>query len=612
MATNLGLPINRLVNVNYTLSPPAPQVENIDTMLVIGTSNVIDTVQRMRTYSSIGAVATDFGTSAPEYLAAVLWFEQNPGPAQLNIGRWANTNLPALLVGASLPGLNYTSFTGITSGAFTIQMDGIYQSVSGLNFSGVTNLNGVASTIATAMSTFANGVTWNAVNQNFTITDLYPSTIISPSPSIGFAIAPTACGYLRFGGQPANNDTITLNGTTITFVTGAPTGSQVQIATTLPLTMAALETFLINSVDTQLVKFKYGPVVNTTAGVYVISLLAATAGTGGNALTLAKSSTNITVSGATLAGGSGTDVSSLIGLTSTNSGAYSVPYTMAETALQSVVVLDNQYSGLWYGLTVLGVADSDVLAISAYIEANTITQHFYGVTTQEAGVLVSTNTSNIAYQLQQLKYNHTAVQYSSSNPYAVASLLARILTTNWQANNSTITLMYKQEPGIVPENLSVAQINALESFNCNVFVNYSNATAIIEKGTCASGQFIDTIIGLDWLVIQLQANWYAALYQSPTKIPQTDPGMHILATIAEQTCANAVNNGLLAPGVWNSGGFGQINQGDFLSKGYYVYQPSVSSQSQSQRQSRISVPFQIAVKLAGAVQTIDGSILVNS
>jgi hypothetical protein len=261
---------------------------------------------------------------------------------------------------------------------------------------------------------------------------------------------------------------------------------------------------------------------------------------------------------------------------------------------------------------VLGAADSDVLAIAAYVEADTTTKHFYGVTTQEAGVLVATDTADIAYQLKQLGYNHTAVQYSSSNPYAVVSLLARILTTNWSANNTTITLMYKQEPGIVPETLNVTQVNNLEAKNCNVFVKYNNNTAIIEMGTSASGQFIDTIIGLDWLALTLQANWYAALYASPTKIPQTDAGMHDLATVPTNTCLEAVNNGLIAPGTWNSGGFGQLSQGQFLAQGFYVYQPSVNSQSETQRQTRVSVPFQIAVKLAGAVQTIDGTILVNA
>ena len=600
-----GLPIQRLVSTTVNLSPPAPTTLDIDTFLEIGSSNVIDVTERLRVYDSIGAVATDFGTSAPEYLAAVLWFEQNPAPSQISIGRWAQTATAGQLIGGPEIGLLTSVFTGITSGGFYILLNGVPTSITGLNFSSALNLNGVASVVQTALNSALAGSTcvWNATYSTFTIA----SGTTGAASTVSFASAPTATGNASFSGQPSNNDTLTLNGTAITFVTGTPTGDEVQISgVNLAGTLTNLMTFLNSSADVQLVKFHY-----TLVGS-IVYLTAAAAGAGGDALTIAKSSTAITLSGATLAGGNATDVSALMGLNSTSSGAYLAPGIVAETALEAVVVLDNQFSDQWYGLTVLGAADSDVLQIAAYVEADSVTRHFYGVTTQEAGVLVASDTTDIAYQLQQLAYNHTAVQYSSSNPYAVVSLLARILTTNWLANNSTITLMYKQEPGIVAESLNVQQVNALEAKNCNVFVNYNNNTAIIEMSTCASGQFIDTVIGMDWLTLTLQANWYDALYSSSTKIPQTDAGMHILATIAANTCQEAVNNGLLAPGQWNAGGFGTLNQGDFLAQGFYIFQPSVNSQPQSVRAQRQSVPFQIAVKLAGAVQTINGTILVNS
>lgn len=601
---NPGLPIQRLVNTTVNLTPPAPTVEDIDTLVILGSSNVIDVTERMRTYTTINAIATDFGTSAPEYLASVLWFEQNPAPNVLNIGRWAQAATAGLLVGGPELALKFSDLTAVTSGAFYVVVDGVPLSVTGLNFSGITNLNGAASIIQTALQALMASTTcvWNSTYSTFTI----GSGTTGTSSTVGFASAPDATGKATFAGLPTANDTLTVGGTVITFVASGATGNQVNIGGTVAITLASLLAFLNASADVNLVKFKYAVVSS------VLYFTAVVTGSAGNALTLAKSSTNITLSGATLSGGTGTDVSATLGLTSTSSGAYVANGVGAETALAAVVALDNQFNAQWYAITVLGASDSDVLAVAAYIEADSSTRHFYGVTTQEAGVLVASDTSNIAYQLKQLAYNHTAVQFSSSNPYAVVSLLARILTTDWLANNSTITLMYKQEPGIVAESLNVTQVDALEGFNCNVFVAYNNSTAIIERGTAASGQFIDTIIGLDWFVLTLQANWYATLFESPTKIPQTDPGMHVLATVAENTCLEGVNNGLFAPGVWNSGGFGQLKQGDLLPKGFYVFQPSVNTQTETVRQTRVSVPFQIAVKLAGAVQTIDATVLVNA
>lgn len=82
-------------------------------------------------------------------------------------------------------------------------------------------------------------------------------------------------------------------------------------------------------------------------------------------------------------------------------------------------------------------------------------------------------------------------------------------------------------------------------------------------------------------------------------------------TTVEQVCAQGVVNGLLGPGVWNSGGFGALNQGDFLAKGFYVYAPPISTQAQADRAARKSVPIQVAAKLAGAIHSIDVLINVN-
>ena len=84
-----GLPVSRLINVTINMSPLAAQGANLNTALLLGSSAVIDTGERMRSYGGIDAVAADFGITAPEYRAALLYFQQTPQPSQLYIGRWA-------------------------------------------------------------------------------------------------------------------------------------------------------------------------------------------------------------------------------------------------------------------------------------------------------------------------------------------------------------------------------------------------------------------------------------------------------------------------------------------------------------------------------------------
>lgn len=599
--TTPSLPISRLVNVSVNLSPLAAQAQDISTLLILGNQAVIDVVQRIRNYSSIDAVAADFGTNCPEYFAAVLWFEQAPQPTQLKIGRWAQTASAGTVIGGTLTAAEQliATWNAVTAPGFYAKIDGLPKAINPASFATATNLNGIASLIQSALPASCTCV-WNSIYQNFQIT----SSTIGVGSSVSFLEAPTAVGAISFTVNPSNNDTITLNGTAITFVTGTAVGSQVKILGSLALTLASLQSFLAASTDVQLVKFVTW--IDPTNAK--LELKAATAGTGGNSLTIAASAA--TPSGGTLAGGSGTDISGMLGMTSTFSGAYVADGINSETAAAAVALFDANFGQTWYGLQMPTAVDADHLNVAAYIEATT-NKHLYGVTTQEAGVLSSVSTTDIAYELKALAYKRTMVQYSSSNAYAVASLFGRALTVNYNGNNTVITLMYKQEPGIVAENFTATQLDALEAKNCNVFVAYNNSTAIIEKGVMSSGNFIDEMTGTDWLALDVQTAVYNLLYTTPTKIPQTDAGMHRIVVTIEAVCSQAVTNGLLAPGVWNSNGFGQLQSGDFLARGYYVYAPAVASQAQADREARRSVAIQVAAKLAGAVHTVDVIISVN-
>lgn len=495
-----ALPISRLVNVDVNLSPLAAQMQNISTLLILGTSNVIDVTERYRVYNSIDAIASDFGTSAEEYLAALLWFEQAPQPNELLIGRWAKTATAGRLTGATLSAAQQqmSVWTAVTTPKFKITVNGgVATDITVASFAAETNLNGVAGLIQTALNTHVAGTTcvWDS-------------------------------NYNRF---------------------------------------------VIQS--------------GTTGASSTISFLSAPA--------------------------TGTDISAMLGMRSTSSGSYVTDGVIAETAVSSVTTFDSNYGQKWYAVTMLGSAsNADHQAIAAYIQA-TNNKHIYGVSTQEAGVLVSGDTSNIAYLLSQSEYSRSVVQFSSSNPYSVCSLLGRILTTDYNGNNTVITLMYKQEPGITPETLNSSQITNLEGFKANVFVAYNNDTAIIEKGTVASGEFVDVITGTDWLALQIQNEVFNLLYTSTTKIPQTDAGHHLIVTAIENVCSQAVRNGLLAPGTWTAGGFGTLNQNDFLPKGFYVYAPPVAQQFAADRAARKSVTIQVAAKLAGAIHTVDIIVNVN-
>lgn len=489
-----GLSVSRLVRVSINLQPLAAARRSFGSLLVLGNSNVIDAVERIRAYTSLEDVATDFGTTAPEYKAAALYFGQTPQPRLLYIGRWLQATSAGFNRGGILTAAEQTlsNWTVITNGAFSIDVDGVTKDVTGLNFSAATNMNGVAS-IIDADSDFKGATcTWNG--SRFVIT----------------------------------SDTTGVN-------------SEVSYASTE---------------------------------------------------------------------GTGTDISALLKLTAATNATL-VNGFAAETPVVAAAELAN-ISGLWYGLMFASTVmptDSQALAVAEYIEALDL-KRIYGVTATDTDVLDANVDDDIASLLKDALYKRTFTQYSA-NVNAVASFFGRAFSVNFAANRSTITMMYKVEPGVVAERLTETQAQTLKAKRCNVFVEYQNDTAIIQYGVMSGQAYFDEIHGLDWFQDSLQNACYNLLYQSKTKIPQTDAGMNQIVNTAASVCAEAVNNGLVAPGQWNADGFGQLERGNYLDSGYYIYAQPMALQPQATREERIAPPMQIALKLAGAIQEIDIIVDVN-
>ena len=488
-----GLSVDDIVNVSVVISPKAAQLRNFGALLIAGPSAVIDTSERMRLYTNIAGVVADFGTSAPEYLAAVAFFAQKPQPSVLYVGAWAKTATKASLKGGKLSAAEQAiaSWNAITTGSMKITVDGVLKTLSALTFAASANLNAVAAVITTALAGAI--CTWNSAGGYFQITS-------------------------------------STTGVTSTLSYADVTGAGVDISAKL--------------------KLQTGLASAPVAGI------------------------------------------------------------AAETPLAAVTAFAN--NSAWYGLMFAdtSISSTDNLAVAAYIEASQYS-HIFGITTSDPNSVDPLSTTDIGYLLKTGNYTRSFAQYSSGSPYAVASMFGRAFTVDFTASNTTITLKFKGEPTVTAENLTETQAAALDAKYINYFVNYDNNTAIIQQGTMASGIWFDVIHGTDWLQNNAQNRVYNVLYQSTTKVPQTDAGINLLTTAIAAACQQARINGLVAPGQWNADGFGQLKTGQALPDGFYIYVPPISSQAQSDREARIAPTHQVAIKLGGAVHKANVIINVN-
>ncbi len=480
------LSISNVVNVQVNLSPLAAATRNFGAALIVGTSPVIDVSERIRTYSSseLTDIATAFGSTSPEYLAAVAFFGQSPQPSSVQIGRWIQSAASGQLKGAILTTAQQqmSNFTSIASGAFDITIDGSVVHVTAVDLSAQVNLNGVASQVTAALQS-KGACTWNG--SQFVITSV-------------------------------------TSGTTST---------------------------VTNATETELTK----------------------------ALGLA--------SGTTAVGGA-----------------------PAETLPEAIAALIDYPS--WYMAVLAAPAESDAIVSAAQTIEAANPRRLFAITTQDTTCLNPQDTSSVGYLLSQAGLQRTLWVYSSSSPYAAASVLGRMSTVNFGGSNTTITLKFKQLPGIAPENLTLSQANAISGNNGNVFVAYDNDTSILQEGIMAGGWYIDERQGLDWLENYVATAVWNLLYGAG-KVGQDEVGSTELVATVSQALEQGVTNNLISPGVWNGSGFGALSRGDTLSTGYYVYIQPMAEQSQADREARKAPPIQCAVKLTGAIHFVDVTINVN-
>lgn len=201
----------------------------------------------------------------------------------------------------------------------------------------------------------------------------------APGDSIAFNGAGFASGAIEFGAtNPSPGDTNTLNGTIWTFVTAVTGPNQTVVQGALSATLTRLVSDLSANTDPTLTVASYAVDVTKSN----LDITYSTAGTGGNAYTLAAS--RATRSGPTLTGGSG---SGSAGVHATGNLAFSVNPTNSQTIILDGVTWTFVTSGATGNQTNLGVSQAATLAqlqtdLTASSNANISLANYSATTTQ--------------------------------------------------------------------------------------------------------------------------------------------------------------------------------------------------------------------------------------
>ncbi len=210
------------------------------------------------------------------------------------------------------------------------------------------------------------------------------------------------------------------------------------------------------------------------------------------------------------------DVSGLTGPTSatvshTQWGAAEETYSSALTA---VMADDND----WYALVAEARTQSDIEDLASLIEASDPPK-IYGFSTDDSDVKNGV-AANVLKTLKALSYEQTFYFFSSDTAnYPEAAAFGYMLPKD----PGSYTLRAKKLVGITPDTLTTDELNNIQDDNGNTFESVADNSIVTSDGVVVEGEYIDIIIGTDWLRVRLAEDIFVELIGSD-KIPFTDAG----------------------------------------------------------------------------------------
>lgn len=195
---------------------------------------------------------------------------------------------------------------------------------------------------------------------------------------------------------------------------------------------------------------------------------------------------------------------------------------------------------------------------------------------------------------------------------AIAGYASALMSTDFSGSNTCRTLQMKDLIGVsVDTGINQTIANLANTVGADYYASIAGLPKLFSTG---GNDYSDNVYNLMWLAFALEVAGFNAIATSSTKLPQTEAGMAVLKGAYQDVLNQAVVNGFLAPGSWNSPDlFGNPAdlKSNVLEQGWYIYSAPVSLQSQTEREDRQAPLVQIAVKYAGAIHSSDVIVYVN-
>lgn len=247
----------------------------------------------------------------------------------------------------------------------------------------------------------------------------------------------------------------------------------------------------------------------------------------------------------------------------------------AETIADALDAIVNE-NGDFYAVATVSRTQVDQEAVATWVASK---RRIAGLASADAAILTN-GTTDIAAVLKAANQDRAFVVYNgeAATKYPEIALLGRMLPEL----PGSATYKFKTLVGIVADKLTGTQVTNLNNKKCNYYEEIGGVS-IIEEGTMSSGEFIDNMIGVDWIHARMQEAIYSRLVNLK-KVPYTNQGVDVIVNEMDSVLRKAVDQGILSS--------------------YTISKPDVKSIAFNDRVARILPDLKFEGILAGAVHTI--------
>ncbi len=496
------------------------------------TANALLPPQTFVEFDNAAEVASYFGVQSEEYQRAVFYFswisKKQTQPQSIQFARWVKSAVAPMIFPLQNNASVLANWTSISSGSFILTFGGFTFTLSGMDFSGASDLAAVATIIENAIQAETGGgsmwtaatvtyqSTYNGINYGgFFLTGGASGVVTNPVNVVVGGGGTNITGSGLLGWLPESSD---INGN---FIAGSiwSTGSAVEtIVQTLTSSADASNNFgsfaFLTNLNLTLQNVYDAAIWNQTLNVVYMFSVAVTP-------------SNVTAWTSTNSPG----VGAVEGVGLTLSPAITTVLLGTLVSASNTATLSST-SGLSIGMPISGTDIPTGTVVQSILSATQITM---------SNAATGSITENITF---------TTLQFPEMFPMMIEA------ATNYIALNSVQNYEYQQVAGLTPSVSTDASKTAYDSLNVNYYGVTQQAgqqIAFYQNGNL-QGQSISTnLIGMNVYVNEIWLKDAATvalmnLLLSVTQVPANNQGRsQILATL--QTVINqALNNGVISVG----------------------------------------------------------------